>query len=275
MINRCNWLTGKASDHIFISFFNSFFNPKLSLCVSTKHAIYLYCYRRYTIYGVFSSSTLFKRFIPKRIFGADMSLLSSSVSITRYQVEGQLKTPILETVAAALKKHTISEIDDASLERAVGWTSFEKPYQPDFGGSGFVYGNYLVFSLRVDRKTVPPKVLKKHVVIESDRRLAESGRPYLSRNEKERIRDQVIDRLHATVPATPYIYDLVWNYEDARLWFFSNLKAANEELETLFLRSFDLTLIRMIPYTEAYYTSDLTDTQKDQLLELTQTPFTG
>lgn len=204
-----------------------------------------------------------------------MSLLSSSVSITRYQVRGNLKNPILETIAAGLKKNAISEIEDPTLDKAVGWTSFEKPYQPDFSGSSFVYGNYQVFSLRIDRKTVPAKLVKKHVVIESDKRLAESGRLYLSRSEKERIRDQVMDRLYATVPATPNMYDIVWNYEDAILWFFSNLKATNEELETLFLRSFDLTLIRMIPYTAAHYAADLKNSEKDILLELTRTPFTG
>lgn len=203
-----------------------------------------------------------------------MSALSSSVSITRYQVDGKLETPILETVAAGLNKRAIFEIDDPSLEKAVGWTSFEKPYQPDFDGSSFVYGNFLVFSLRIDRKTIAPKLVKKHMAIESDRRLSESGRPYLSRNEKEHIRDQVMDRLYATVPATPHIYDIVWNYEDATLWFFSNLKAANEALETLFLQSFDVTLIRMIPYTAAFYASDLTDTQKDMLFNITQTQFT-
>jgi hypothetical protein len=204
-----------------------------------------------------------------------MSALSSSVSMTRYQVDGKLETPILETVAAGLNKHAIVEIDDPSLEKVVGWTSFEKPYHPDFGGSSFVYGKFLVFSLRIDRKTIAPKLIKKHMVLESERRLSESGRPYLSRSEKEHIRDQVMDRLFATVPATPHIYDIVWNYEDAALWFFSNLKAANEVLETLFLQSFDVTLIRMIPYTAAFYASDLTDNQKDTLLELTQTPFTG
>ena len=204
-----------------------------------------------------------------------MSLMSSSVSITRYRVQGKLENPILKTITFGLKKHAISEIDDPALDKAVGWTSFEKPYQPDFDGSSFVYGNYLVFSLRIDRKSVPSKLVKKHVVIESEKRLAESGRPYLSRNERERIREQVMVRLYAKIPSTPNLFDIIWNYEDAFLWFFSNLKAANEELETLFLRSFDLTLIRMIPYTAAYYTADLKDTEKDILLELTRTPFAG
>ena len=204
-----------------------------------------------------------------------MSLLSSSVSITRYKVEGRIESPVLETVAAALKNNAISEIEDPTVEKSVGWTSFENPYQPNFEGSSFAYGNYMVFSLRIDRKTVPPKVLRKHMVIESQKRLLDSGRPYLSRSEKERIKDIVMDRLTAAVPATPNVHDIIWNYEDAVLWFFSNLKAANEELETLFIHSFDATLIRMIPYTAAHYFSNLTDSEKDVLLELTRSSFTG
>jgi hypothetical protein len=204
-----------------------------------------------------------------------MNLLSASISITRYKVEGRLKTPVLETVASGLKKNAVSEIDDQSLEKAVGWTSFEKPYQPDFSGSTYAYGSYLVFALRIDKKTIPSKMFKKHFMIESARRLAESGRQYLSRNEKQSIKDHVINRLNLKIPATPNVYDIIWDYEDSVLWFFSNLKAANEELETLFLRSFDLTLIRVIPYTAALLASGLTDTEKDILLKLSPTNFTG
>jgi len=204
-----------------------------------------------------------------------MSFLSSLISITRYKVEGRLKAPVLETVAAGLKKNAISEIDDQSSEKAVGWTSFKKPYQPDFSGSDFVYGNYLVFSLRIDKKSIPPKVVKKYFIIESTRRLADSGRQQLSRNENQIIRDQVIDRLNIKVPATPHVYDLIWNYENSVLWFFSNLKASNEELETLFLRSFDLRLIRMVPYTAAHLASDLTAAEKDILIEISPIKFAG
>ena len=202
-----------------------------------------------------------------------MGLLSASNSITRYRVEGQLKKPIFEMVAAGLKKNVLSEIDDSASEKAVGWTSFEKPYQPDFSGSTYVYGTYLVFALRIDKKTMPSKVVKKHFMIESAQRLTESGRQYLSRNEKQTIKDLVIDRLNLKIPATPNVYDIIWNYEDSVLWFFSNLKAPNEELETLFLKSFDLRLIRVIPYTAAHLDSGLTDTEKDLLLELSPINF--
>jgi recombination associated protein RdgC len=202
-----------------------------------------------------------------------MSLLSASVSITRYRVEGKLGTPVLETVAAVLKKNAISEIDDQASQKVSGWTSFEKPYQPDFSGSNFVFGAYLVFGLRIDKKTIPAKLIQKHFMIESARRLAESGRQYLSRNEKQTIKDHVVEALYLKVPAVPHVYDIIWNYEESVLWFFSNLKAANEELETLFLRSFGLTLIRMFPYTAAQLSSDLSNTEKDILLKLAPTRF--
>ena len=83
----------------------------------------------------------------------------------------------------------------------------------------------------------------------------------------------MIDRLNLKVPATPNVYDIIWNYENSVLWFFSNLKTSNEELETLFLRSFDLSLIRVIPYTAAHLDSGLTDTEKDLLLTLSPTNF--
>ena len=202
-----------------------------------------------------------------------MSLLSASVSITRYKVEGKLETPVLETAAAVLKKNAISEIDDQASEKVSGWTSFEKPYQPDFSGSNFVFGAYLVFALRIDKKTIPAKLIQKNFMIESARRLANSGRPYLSRNEKQTLKDQVVEGLYEKVPAVPQVYDIIWNYEESILWFFSNLKAANEELETLFLRSFGLTLIRMFPYTAAQLNSNLTDTEKDILLKLEPASF--
>jgi hypothetical protein len=85
------------------------------------------------------------------------------------------------------------------------------------------------------------------------------------------IKDHVMNELCMRIPATPNIYDLVWNYEDSSVWFFSNLKAANEELETLFSKSFDLSLIRIFPFTAAYLSSEISDSQRDKLQQLSPT----
>jgi len=202
-----------------------------------------------------------------------MSILSSSVSITRYKVLGKIKAPIIENIAEGLINHTIGEIDNQISDKAVGWTSFDKPFQPNFAGSSFVYGSYFIFALRIDKKNITPKVLKKHFTLEAAKRMAENGREYLSKTEKKLVKDHVINGLSLRIPATPNVYDLVWNHEDALICFFSNLKAANEELETLFAKSFNLSLIRLFPYTAAEMNSGLSDTQRDVLQKLTPTQF--
>jgi len=61
---------------------------------------------------------------------------------------------------------------------------------------------------------------------------------------------------------------LVWEYDTASLWFFSNLKAANEALETLFIKSFKLQLIRLFPYTAADRMAGLSDKERNVLRKL-------
>lgn len=203
-----------------------------------------------------------------------MAILSSSVSITQYRVEGKLSDPVLETVARGLKKNAVEEIDSESSDKAIGWACFNDPFSTDFDLSPFLIGTHLVFSMRIDKKSIPSKIVQKHYTLEMKKRLENSGREFLSKTEKKEIKDHVLHVLNLRIPATPNIYDLIWNYESDSLWFFSNLKGANEELETLFSRSFKLKLIRLFPYTMATLTSPLSDVEKEALSQLTPTRFT-
>jgi len=203
-----------------------------------------------------------------------MGILSSSVSITQYRVEGKLSEPVLESVATGLKKNAVEEIDNASSDKAIGWTCFNDPFSTDFDQSPFLIGTHLVFSMRIDKKSIPSKIVQKHYSLEMKKRLEKSGREFLSKTEKKEIKDHVLHLLNLRIPATPNIYDLIWNYESSALWFFSNLKGANEELETLFTRSFKLKIIRLFPYTMAALTSQLSDVEKDAVSQFTPTRFT-
>jgi len=202
-----------------------------------------------------------------------MGFLSSTVSMARYRIDGKFKEKILETVAEGLRKNRIFEIDGNPVDKAVGWTSLENPFKPDFAGSSFSLGTYFVFSMRIDRKVIPAKVIKKQVAMESAKLLTASGRKYLSKNEKTAIKERVINALTIRIPSTPNVYDILWNYEAAKIWFFSSLKAANEEFETLFTKSFNLTPIRLFPYTMAELTAGLTHTQRDVLSNISSTKF--
>ncbi len=202
-----------------------------------------------------------------------LGLLSSSVSITRYRVEGDIKGAVMETVLGGLQNNTISDIDQQVTEKVAGWTDTRQPFIPNFEGSSFVVGPYFVFSLRIDQKRVPNKVVQKYMALETAKKLSDSGREYLSREEKRMLKDHVLNMLFRQVPAVPNVYDLIWNYEDKWVWFFSNQKNANETVESLFTKAFNLTLVRLFPYTCAMFEAGLSDTQNDQLASLSPAGF--
>jgi recombination associated protein RdgC len=203
-----------------------------------------------------------------------MGLLSSSLAITRYRVEGEIPSPLMDSVRDGLQKYSIQDIDNDAPDKAVGWTAWEAPFSPAFEGDSFIVGPYVVFSLRIDKKTIPPKIIKKEQAKEMARRLADTNRTHLSRNEKREIRENIIQALSLRIPATPNVYELLWHPTDGWLWFFSTQKAANEELETLFSKSFKATLIRLFPYTIADLASGLTPGDRDRLGGLSPTRFT-
>ena len=201
-----------------------------------------------------------------------MGLLSSRISITRYKVSGELEDPVHEIVYHGLKQHVIPKIEDDGSEALVGWTSFENPYAPNFEGFSFVFGAHMIFALRIDKKSISPKLVHKHYALEVAKHHAETGRKFLSGNEKKTIKEHVVKTLGRRIPAIPNVYDLVWDYQKSSLWFFSNLKSSNEVLETLFIKSFGLALIRLFPYTTANLVSGLSDEEQDLLLKLAPSP---
>jgi recombination associated protein RdgC len=197
-----------------------------------------------------------------------MGLLSSRISVTRYKVAGRLDGSAHKTVSNGLKQHAIPEIQDDGTEAMVGWTSFKYLYPLDSEGYSFVFGAHMIFALRIDKKSIPPKLLQKHYGLEVANHLTATGRQFLSCNEKKAIKEHVVNTVNRRIPAIPNVYDLAWNYKDSSLWFFSNLKSAKEALEALFIKSFGLPLIRLFPYTTADQISGLSEGERDLLLRL-------
>ncbi len=197
-----------------------------------------------------------------------MGFLSSSHSMTRYHIEGNFDGKIMETIQTRLIQNTLPEIQNPYEEISAGWVPFESPYNPDFENNSFVFGTYIVFSLRIDKKSVPAKLLQKHIVMEMEKKKLESGRNFLSKSEKSRIREEVMDNLIQQMPFIPNIYDILWNYEKHSLFLFTTQKTVNEFFETIFFQSFNLKPIRIFPYTKIELESQFSSEQKDQIYTL-------
>jgi len=197
-----------------------------------------------------------------------MGLISSTHSISRYYIDGEFTDGPAEGVRRGLIENTIPEIENEYDEISAGWTPLETPYKPDFQSASFIFGTYFAFSLRIDKKSIPAKLVQKYIAIEMEKKKKESGRPFISKNEKTEIKEMVIDILMHKTPFIPNIYDVLWDYEDKNLLLFSTQKAANELFETLFFKSFDHKPIKIFPYTIVEKLGRFSNDKKDRVLAL-------
>ncbi len=195
-----------------------------------------------------------------------MGLISSTHAISRYHIDGEFEGAVLEEMRNGLIKHAIPKIESEYDEISAGWAPVESPYNPDFERYPFQFGTYFLFSLRIDKKSIPAKLIQKHMAIEIEKKKEKSGRDFISKNEKSEIKDMVTDILMHKVPSIPNIYDVLWDYEKHNLYLYTTQKAANEFFETIFLKSFSLKPVRLFPYTIVETKSKFNDTQKDRVL---------
>jgi recombination associated protein RdgC len=202
-----------------------------------------------------------------------MGLLSASVSLARYLVNGKVEDPLFKNVEAGLVKYTIKDIEGEDQEKAAGWTSHNAPFDPLFENSNWIAGPYAVFSLRIDKKTLPAKAVRKHYEIECKKRMRESGRDFLSREEKRQVREHVEMVLLSRIPAVPSVYDVLWNHGNNSLWFMATQKSAREEFESLFLQSFGVPLVPLFPFTIAELAAGLDPRELDLLAAVAPTRF--
>lgn len=197
-----------------------------------------------------------------------MGLISSTHAVSRYHIDGKIEGSVTQEILDGLIKYSIPKIENEYDEISAGWTPVESPYNPDFEKYSYQFGTYYLFSLRVDKKSIPAKVIQKHMAIEIEKKKEKSGRDVISKNEKTEIKEHVIDILMHKIPSVPSIYDVLWNYEDNIVYLYTTQKAANELFETLFLKSFGLKAIRLFPYTIIQTRSDFSDDKKEQTQSL-------
>ena len=197
-----------------------------------------------------------------------MGLISSTHSISRYHIDGKIAGSIVEEVRNGLIKHSIPKIESDFDEISAGWTPVESPYNPDFDKFSFSFGTYFLFSLRIDKKSIPAKLIQKYIAIEIEKKKDKSGRDFISKQEKSEIKELVIDILMHKIPAIPNVYDVLWNYEEKNLYLYTTQKAANEFFETIFLKTFNLKPIRLFPYTIVETKSKFSNPLKDRIQTL-------
>lgn len=197
-----------------------------------------------------------------------MGLISSTHSICRYHIEGEVQSSIIDVVKNGLIQNKIPDVQSEYEVVSAGWVPFESPYNPDFEKFGFEFGTNFVFSLRIDKKTIPPSLIQKHMAIELEKAKLNFNTIFISKNHKAEIKQKVIDDLIKKIVFIPYLYDVLWDYENKNLYLFTTQKKVNEFFVTLFLKSFDLKPFRIFPYTLIEKKLRFSNSHKDKIYSL-------
>ena len=180
-----------------------------------------------------------------------MSFLTASTSFTRFRLVDDVPRDFWPSVPDRLKQFAFHEIDDTPEERAFGWTNFDDMLDTEWRLSPPEKADYLVFSLRLDTRRVPPAVLKKHArlaIREEESRLRDLGHKFMSRERRKELAEQVKLRLLGRFLPIPAEFQVVWNAGGNRLYLASTHRKVIDLFLEYFVRTFDLHLEQLLPY---------------------------
>ncbi len=183
-----------------------------------------------------------------------MSFLKSSTSFTRFKVLDDVKPEIYDNIEDVLRKFAITDIDDIADERAYGWTSFDDMLDTSFSESSPRKSEFVVFAFRLDTRRVAPAIIKKYVTMalrEEEQKLAELGKKYISKDRKKELIEQVKLKLRARTLPVPAVFEVIWDYAHKTVYFASTQRKVLDLFSEYFVRSFDVGIEQILPYTLA------------------------
>ena len=201
-----------------------------------------------------------------------MGVFSKSVSFCRYFVRGEKPAELLAWVEERLRKYPFLDIDDTPEEMSIGWVELGNLLATDFQQSGPHKGEYIVFSLRLDTRQVPPALFRKHYLLAESVKTRQQKSRRLSRDQKAELKETVMQNLLRRQMPQPKLFDVVWNPFRERLWLFTTSPKVREIFEARFRETFELDLYLLFPHTLAMSLAN-TEVEKNALEMLNPTPI--
>jgi hypothetical protein len=177
-----------------------------------------------------------------------MGLLKGAVTFSRYRIVGALADNFPGFFNEQIRRNAFGNIWRTTDEKVVGWTSIEDSLDTEFPYASYAQGKYMLFSLRIDRKSVPPSLLKLRIQETEKKQLAESGQKKLYREQREAIRESVrLDLLGKSLPV-PSFNEICWSVPDNVVTFCCLSDKVVGELQEFFKESFSLSLAAYVPW---------------------------
>lgn len=186
-----------------------------------------------------------------------MGILSGAMTVRKFRVVGELpenwRTIYRDRLddyafnenAAASEEHGDSTSGKAELE---GWVQIHNLLDTTFDDpTRWLYNNFAVFALRVDKKSLPAALFRATVAKRCENWCKEAGVEKCPGAKKREIKDALeAEWLKRTLPRVA-ITECCWNVTDNWLLLHSLSEATADRFRKRFLRTFGLKLIPQSP----------------------------
>jgi hypothetical protein len=170
-----------------------------------------------------------------------------ALTFRTYRVTGKKTNPTPEAIAEKLSSFRFTGLGNADEGTATGWIAPEHLFDGDFDPIKLARGHFVCFALRIDSRKVPSGLLAAHVALEEKAWSDANGDAPVPAAKRREIKRDVRAKLLAELPPTQRAFGVFWRVKQHKLYFQSTSKGANEELQDLFTRTFDLSLEAQLP----------------------------
>jgi recombination associated protein RdgC len=177
-----------------------------------------------------------------------VGLLKGAVTFSRFLIVGETPSNFTEFIHQRIRQYAFQDLPGKNDEKIMGWTGVENVLDTDFRHASYVWGDYLLFSLRIDRRTVPPSLLKIRALEAERQYLRETGRKKCDKIAREQIREGLRQDLLRQIQPTPSFYEVCWSVSSGRLLFTCLSEKVMQDFQDLFKVAFDLAAVPLVPW---------------------------
>lgn len=173
-----------------------------------------------------------------------MSIKRGTITAIRHLAMGQV--PNDDDLMTGLAENRFTTFQDGSEEERCGfcdWTSIQ--VIPAERKNTLIGDGYAVFGLRIDRRKVPPELLRSEVDMRIKTLCSEKDLAFISKDTRISIEDEVKAEFLKKVLPTPKLVEVVWHLKSGMVWFLGASPKLNGTLSGLFAKAWGIELKAM------------------------------
>ena len=172
-----------------------------------------------------------------------MPLLKGAMGATRYRVVDPPVDLQRDDLIDLLNENGFCEpFSKATAGETLGWVNIHNLCVSAFDPEDSCYTQYLCFSLRIDNKRLPAKLVKARLELRAQEWMSERGADRIPAAVKRELKEQLeLELLPKQLPSV-IAHDVCWDLKDHKVWFFSGSRKANESFRLRFGQTFNLDL---------------------------------